>query len=169
MLASFVAYVIENYGPIKGKKAFQKIFYFLTEKGIPTNLKYSLYHYGPYSAELDVQSNYFETIGAISIFKEGTGYLIEDGIFTEVYATSKEISMYTKKIDEIVKILPIQNPMKLELYSTIHYINNVIKEIYENNDIIELVSEVKNIKKDKFSEEDIIEAYEYLNKVKLIN
>lgn len=169
MLANFVAYVIENYGPIKGKKAFQKIFYFLTEMGIPTNLKYSLYHYGPYSSELDAKSNSFESIGAICIAKEGAGYKIDEGIFTTDYAISQEISPYTRQIDEIVSKLPIQNPMKLELYSTTHYASNVIKQIYAKDDIDEIVNEVKSIKKDKFSREEIIESYKYLKEVGFIS
>lgn len=169
MLDNLVAYIVEKYGPIKGKKIFQKIFYFLTEMGIPTNLKYSLYHYGPYSSELDIKSNSLERKGAITIKKEGIKYVISEGIFTKDYAHSSEIEKYIKRIDEIVDKLPIRDAMKLELYSTTHYANNVIKEIYGDNCIDSIVLEVRSIKKNKFSEIDIKQAYEYLKTVGFIS
>lgn len=169
MLENFVAYVVHNYGPIKGKKAFQKIFYFLTEMGIPTNLKYSLYHYGPYSSKLDTQSKALENLGAISMEKEGYGYRIIEGLLTDNYANSSDIELYKREIDKIIQQIPINNPLKLELYSTTHYASNVIKEIYNISDVSEVVNEVKSIKKDKFSEDEIIQSYYYLKEIKFIS
>lgn len=168
MLENFVAYVVHNYGPIKGKKAFQKIFYFLTEMGIPTNLKYSLYHYGPYSSILDTQSKVLENVGAIHIEKEGYGYRITEGELTGDYANTSDINSYIRKIDGIIEKIPINNPLKLELYSTTHYASNVIREIYNITDVGEVVNEVKSIKKDKFSEEEIVQAYYYLKEIKFL-
>lgn len=169
MLENFVAYVIQKYGPIKGKKVFQKIFYFLTEMGIPTKLRYSLYHYGPYSSELESKSSSFESSGAICINKEGVAYCITEAMFTKAYANSKDINMYTKQIDDIITKLPIENPLKLELYSIVHYANKVVSKIYDIKDINAIVKEVESVKKSKFSKDEIIEAYEYLINSGFIN
>lgn len=162
MLANLVAYVVDKYGPINGKKAFQKIFYFLTQMGIPTNLKYFLYHYGPYSSELDVESSTFENMGVINIERSGYGYKIFESDLTKKFSNSSEIIKFQNEVDKILSKIPISNPLKLELYSTTHYATKVIKDIYESDNINDVIQEVKNIKGKKFSEEEIRNAYNYL-------
>lgn len=168
MIDELIAYIILNYGPIKSKKAFQKIFYFLTEMGIPTNLKYSLYHYGPYSSDLESKSKELDTLDVICIEKLSKMYIISQGNFTEEKANSKELEKFTRDVDSIINKLPLDSPLKLELYSTTHYVNSVIKKIYSENSISAVVEEVKNIKQDKFTESEIIEAYNYLSEIRFI-
>lgn len=170
MLANLISYVVESYGPIKGKKAFQKIFYFLTEMGVDTKLNYSLYHYGPYSSKLDADSKMFEDIGAIAIDKEGYKFSIHDSILTKEYArVVKDDPELTDKVDSIIAKLPIENGLKLELYSTTHYAAKVIREIYCNDDINDVIEEVISIKKDKFKRNEIEKAYYYLKENEFIN
>lgn len=168
MIDELIAYIIYNYGPIKSKKAFQKIFYFLTEMGIPTNLKYSLYHYGPYSSDLESKSKELNNLEIISIDKMSKSYIISSSIFTEENATSEDIKEYMDRIDDIINRLPLNSPLKLELYSTTHYVSNVIKSIYSEDNIDTIIEEVKNIKRDKFTEKEIRESYEYLRAVNFI-
>lgn len=156
------SYIVENYGNISGKKAFQKIFYFLTEANVPTGLNYTLYHYGPYSSQLDYNSAQMELAGAISIIPKTRGYEITAGTKSGEFSQDESINEYKESIDGVLNKLPLKNPLMLELYSTTHYAAKVLKDIYDNYEKNDVVTEVKQIKKDKFSIKQIEEAYDFL-------
>ena len=156
------SYIIENYGAVRGKKAFQKIFYFLTEAQIPTGLNYTLYHYGPYSSELDYRTDQIQLAGAIEMVPKGKGYEIRSGSKTSVLSKDSSLDENKQDIDKILSKLPLDNPMKLELYSTTHYAAKVRKEIYDCINPEDIVEEVVRIKKDKFSKDEIREAYQFI-------
>lgn len=160
MLANIVAKVMYNCNEIKGKKAFQKIFYFLTEAGVPTGLSYTLYHYGPYSAELDFQTDTLELNGIIEVNEYGMGYRITKGKKVDELLVSS--SDYESIIDDVLAKLPINDPMQLELLSTTHYVAKVQRDIYDIQNEDEIIKEVIKVKKDKFSEYRIREAYQKL-------
>lgn len=162
------SYIVKNYGDINGKKAFQKIFYFLTEAEVPTGLNYTLYHYGPYSSQLDYGSAQLELSGAISIVSQARGYKITAGSKSEEFSVDESLSEYKKTVDEVLSKLPLNNPLLLELYSTTHYAAKVLEEIYDNHEKSDVINEVKRIKKDKFSINEIEEAYSFLTQEKLL-
>lgn len=168
MLEYFISYVVERTGTIKGKKAFQKIFYFLTCQGVPTGLNYTLYHYGPYSADLDHQTDIMQELGAIKVEKLGNRFDITSSKQTSIFAKNEYVGSYKTIIDNTLKILPIGNPLLLELLSTTHYTAAIQKEIYNKSDIDSIIYEVKLIKGDKFAEKQIIDAYKYLIKTEFI-
>jgi uncharacterized protein YwgA len=161
-LDALVSYVVESYGPIRGKKAFQKIFYFLTMAKIPTGLNYTLYHYGPYSSELDYKTDQIQLTGAIELVSIGMGYEIREGGQASELSKDPSLDQYREGIHKILDILPLDNPLKLELYSTTHYAAKVRKEIYDCLEEEDIVNEVIRIKKDKFSKEEIREAYKFI-------
>lgn len=167
MLANITAYVIDSCGEIKGKKAFQKILYFLTETGVPTGLSYTLYHYGPYSPELDFQTHNLELKGAIEVKEQRIGYKIEKGRNAD--ELKNDAMEYKELIDDVLSKLPFTEPMQLELLSTIHYVAKVQKCIYDILDEDKVVKEVIKIKKDKFSEDMIRRAYKELLEKKLLD
>lgn len=167
-LDALVSYIVESHGSIRGKKAFQKILYFLTEAKIPTGLNYTLYHYGPYSPELDYKTDQIQLLGAIELINKGMGYEIRGGSKSGVLSSDPSLNEYKNKIDEVMGILPLDNPLKLELYSTTHYAAKVRKEIYDCINEEDIVEEVKRIKKEKFSRDEIREAYKYISEKHLI-
>ncbi|WP_414834568.1 hypothetical protein ACLBKW_00980 [Bacillus altitudinis] len=162
------SYIVENYGDISGKKAFQKIFYFLTEAEVPTGLNYTLYHYGPYSSQLDYGSAQMELAGAISVIPKGRGYEITLGAKSKEFSQEESLNEFKEVIDQVLSKLPLKNPLMLELYSTTHYAAKVLKDVYDNYEKNDVVDEVKRIKKDKFSVKQIEEAYEFLTKENLM-
>lgn len=161
-LTNLAAYVTSNFGPVKGKKAFQKVFYFLTECGVPTGLNYSLYHYGPYSSDLDYNTEQLELSGAIKVIPKGRGYEIIEGDKAQLLSNNVNIENSSELINVILKELPLDNPMQLELLSTTHYAAKVQKEIYDETNVDEVVNEVINIKKTKFTKDEIEKAYHFL-------
>ena len=78
------------------------------------------------------------------------------------------IEKYQERIDFLLENLPEQ-PMVLELWSTTHYVADMLKTIYENTDEQEIVKEVVRLKKDKFSENQIREALKELQRLGLIH
>ncbi len=60
-----------------GKTLVQKMIYFLTRERI-VNFNYSMYHYGPYSADVTSELNFAENSGLIDIkWVDGAGYFAE--------------------------------------------------------------------------------------------
>jgi len=60
-----------------GKTLIQKMVYLLTRKGI-VNFDYSMYHYGPYSAEAAAELNFAENNNIIKVkWVGGKGYFLE--------------------------------------------------------------------------------------------
>lgn len=169
MLENLAAYVVHQCKTIKGKKAFQKIFYFLTEQGIPTGLEYQLYHYGPYSATLDNKTAIMQKDGAVKVLQIGNRYDITVGEMTDKMIEDVNLNKYKDKINRILKSLPLDNPLKLELLSTTHYAALVQREIYESDNVNLIVEEVISIKRDKFAEKEVEDAYRYLKENNLLS
>ncbi len=169
-LASICSYVLLKKKELKGKKAFQKILYFITASGVPTGLNYSIYHYGPYSSKLDYSMDNLQLMGAITVEKQAYGYRIYLGDKSEAFVEkgTDVIEKYQERIDYLLENLP-EEPMVLELWSTTHYVADMLKTIYENTDEQEIVNEVVRIKKDKFSENEIREALKELQRLGLIH
>lgn len=169
-LATICSYVALKKRELPGKKAFQKILYFITSSGVPTGLNYSIYHYGPYSSKLDYSTDNLQLMGAIAIENTPHGYKISPGEKSETLVEKGKdlIEKYQERIDFLLENLPEQ-PMVLELWSTTHYVADMLKTIYENTDEQEIVKEVVRLKKDKFSENQIREALKELQRLGLIH
>ncbi|GAB7387454.1 hypothetical protein BSNK01_12900 [Bacillaceae bacterium] len=169
-LATICSYITLKKKELPGKKAFQKIMYFITASGVPTGLKFSIYHYGPYSSELDYSTDNLQLMGAITIEETAYGYKIFPGDKSEAFVEKEKewIEKYQERMDYLLEHLPEQ-PMALELWSTTHYVADMLKTIYEQTDEKEIVREVVRIKKDKFSEEQIREALHHLQQLGLIH
>lgn len=80
-----------------GKTLLQKMFYLLTRKGI-IDLDYKLYHYGPYSREVERSLEKASNLGLVKIdWRASKGYYIQE------IEKQKEIEKKTKR--EIRKIV----------------------------------------------------------------
>ena len=169
-LLSIITYIVKRKGGIRGKKAFQKYLYFLDAKGVPTGLLLRIHHYGPYSSELDYQSDYFELLGAIDIQKDGVAFNINPGNKAdEIMNDNKEyIKSYQSIIDEVISTLPT-DAKTLELWSTTHFVANSLKRFYGGYTKDKVIVDVKGIKQDKFSEYEIGNALDNLLSLRYLN
>jgi len=168
-LPSLVACLAQKKGKISGKKAFQKYMYFLDAKGIPNPLTFRIHHYGPYSYELDYQTDNLELIGAIELSNNGSAYIITPGSNAQklVEADKEFIAQYEPEINDVLNMLP-ETPLQLELWSTVHFVARSLNTYYEGASKQKVVEEVKKIKKDKFSLKEIQEALETMVEKKLL-
>ena len=169
-LPALVACLARKKGKIFGKKAFQKYMYFLDAKGIPNPLVFRIHHYGPYSYELDYQTDNLELIGAIELSSSGNGFIITPGSNAQkITEADKEfISRYENMIDDVLDILP-EAPLQLELWSTVHFVAKSMATYYGGATKQKVVEEVKKIKKDKFTLEEIQQAFDMLIAKKLLS
>lgn len=170
-LQTLVAYLVDKKGTIPGKKAFQKYMYFLDAKGVPTPLSFRIHHFGPYSADLDYQTDNLEIEGALQLSSNatGNGFTIQPGKKTKILIESGAdfISENEEKINFVLDALPNESKT-LELWSTTHFVANSMNKFYGGAVKENVVKEVKNIKQEKFSESEIEEAYDRLHDLKLL-
>lgn len=170
-LQILVAYLADKKGSIPGKKAFQKYMYFLDAKGVPTPLSFRIHHFGPYSSDLDYQTDNLEIEGAIQVLANasGTGFVIQPGRKSKniIESGSDYISENEEKINFVLDALPSESRI-LELWSTTHFVANSMNKFYGGAEKENVVSEVIKIKQEKFTEIEIREAYDELIELKLL-
>ncbi|WEK54558.1 MAG: hypothetical protein P0Y55_00305 [Candidatus Cohnella colombiensis] len=162
-LQAVVSYLACKKETIQGKKAFQKFMYFIDAKGVPTQLSFRIYHFGPYSSDLDYQTDNLELEGSISLGKTGEKFVIQPGDrFDEILTREVEfINQYSPVIDSVIELLP-DEPKVLELWSTTHFVANSMYKMYQKFDKGLVIDEVRKIKQDKFTMEQIDAAYDRL-------
>lgn len=129
-----------------GKTVIQKMIYLLKVKEKIVDFNYSMYHYGPYSSEVDGEIDFADDIGALNVeWKPEKGY----------YITTKEeilkhfLSFLTKEekssIDKLVKDYGKYSATELSIIATACYIKENKKNFRMSNeqDIIEGVHSLK--------------------------
>jgi len=157
----FAAFLSELLEKIPGKKAFQKMVYFGQVLGIPLDHSYKMYFYGPYSetvADELASAERNNIISQINAFCYGPGEnseaVIEQG--------SDQIIENIDAIEKLVGLFGNMSPLELELYATVHFIDNSQKSLYNNNDKTVIMDVVKRVKGTKFEITQIETAYNEL-------
>lgn len=168
-LAGMSAYLANEMGEIPGKKAFQKLFYFLTVAGVPTGLNYEIYHYGPYSSQLDYAMDNLENLGAIDVIEDGAKYRICPGSAADTWMRESQelVTQYHDQFDLVLQKLP-RSPLELELLSTTHFMADVLRSVYGDESEEKIIQEVVKVKKDKFPSGRIQQAIATLKELALI-
>lgn len=118
---------LECVSPQFGKTALQKMVYLLMEVyNVPCDYEYSLYTYGPYSAELAANVDYVNALGGVKLY-EGSkaGYEIIVGEEADhILSQSKEfIDKYSEEMDRLVSDFGEFSARDLELRSTLIFLN----------------------------------------------
>ena len=111
---SSVATLIRRVGTIHGKKALQKLVYFLQEgEGVALGLPFQMYHYGPYSLELESIVEELEFEGQVDV-TPGDTYLITSRIDSSLPIPDG--------IQRVVQKLGQLPAWRLELLASLHYL-----------------------------------------------
>ena len=161
---SVIRAIVDRSGRI-GKTGIQKIAYFLQE-GLGVNLEYRfrMYHYGPYSDEIDGDLSLLQALGSINIAADVNGYGFhvtpgeqDPGSWPDSIEVSRE------DIDHVIDELKNLGTSNLELYATVHFVSKVESES-SSRDVTTTVRSLKP----KFSVAQIEVAYQDLMKNKLI-
>jgi uncharacterized protein YwgA len=149
-----------------GKIQLQKLVYFLQEAGVPLDYKFEIYHYGPYSFELADEMSSMDSLGVLSVAADpsGYGFNINVGSHGSKYRIDKR---YLPKIDDVISNFGADTPAKLEVKSTVHFVNKVLKKQVRNPQEKVVVAKVRELKP-RFTEAFISECFHELKGVRLI-
>jgi uncharacterized protein len=144
-----------------GKTQLQKLVYFLQAAGVPLGYEYEIYHYGPYSFELSYDMDSLDSLGVLKVDSDpsGFGFDISLGKFSERF---KLDSKYKKKLDRVILELGSDNPARLEVKATIHFVKSVLGQCDEDSQS-KIVKKVKALKP-RFTEEFIKQCYSDLRR-----
>ena len=122
-----------------GKTIVQKIMYMLTRERV-IDFNYSMYHYGPYSAQVSSEINFAENIGAVEIdWISDKGYFIKpksdelEGVLSE---DDKQV------VDRVIDKYGRFNAIEISIIATALF----VEDNFEVNDTEELVRVVTSLK-----------------------
>lgn len=154
---------LKGISPQLGKTVLQKLVYILQEVyRVPCGYDYTLYNYGPYSADLADDLSFFAAMeGAKIEWNQGWGYKIEEAEKTEHFRERGKdfLDEHASKIDKVIKAFGSMNAKELELRSTIIYISK--KETLDRASVIHRTGAIKP----HFTREMIEDAYAELEPV----
>ena len=123
-----VYYLISTLNDV-GKTKIQKLLYFAQEGyGLQTNFDIQMYHYGPYSFEIDDQLSRLRFRKLIEIEHDPYGYgfhvrprLVDDAIKATLVPDPDE----QRAIDEAIRRFGHMDAKELELRATIHFVASI--------------------------------------------
>ena len=157
-------YVLSKLKSINGKKAFQKIMYFINE-ALNLSYRYKWWAYGPFSKELYDDLDYLISLGYVE-------YDINNFILNATEKLKgKEISLESSNIRKINRILEKLKeytnlePIKLELLASIYFLRNSYSGLYDIDDTNELYEILNLLKRDKFTKEEIVKALNFVKEI----
>jgi len=154
-----------------GKTALMKLIYILQQVyKVPLGYNYSIYTYGPYSAEVMNGIDFAEQSGLISIEivpigLSCTGYKLEhrDKADEAIKDVDVRLSKYKEMIREAIGAFGQKNAKELELTTTIIYAYaNYYDKVRESGDVDERIIEIVSKIKPLFQRDSIRQEYKAL-------
>lgn len=136
-----------------GRTALMKILYFLKVlKGVPVRYNFGFYTYGPFDSSVLEDLSYAEALNAVKStliqFPSGYGYALEAGPQAgEIKKLGSEfLSKYKDEINSVVGEFGSYSAGKLEILSTIIYVDRSTNESGEKLSVGELAEKVCEVK-----------------------
>jgi|SRR5205809_1251266 len=172
LLSSF-----KRFETIPGKKALQKLVYFLKESGLNIGFEFQWDRFGPYSPEL---ATYVEDLVAEGLMEsEAKKVLVaseEDrGVqynfrlkerATELLSSETLSTDEEQKINRVIGLYKEIQPSNLELYATVHYVVRFFSTNLERVRFPEgLFDLVNDYKPNRFREDQVKLAYYNMRKL----
>jgi uncharacterized protein len=157
---SIVRYLVEQSGNDLGKTQIQKLMFFTQYDGnVPLNYDYRIHYFGPYSEELDDDlinmklNGYFEILPDLT----GYGYHVIPGK-ENISNMDSNVQPFKEKIDLCIKKYGKLSVPKLEIMSTLHYVEYVAGINGGKDQIVGIVASLKP----RYSKAVIDKAYDEL-------
>ena len=164
--SSIVTYIVRQLKVVKGKKALQKITYFVESAGVPLSYVFRWWLYGPYSKVLDIDISYLiaEDVFDYQISSDSSFAILKTKnipLEEEIVQDEEIKTTINETMKKLKKITDDFNPLKLELAASIHFIvSNASNE--EDKSIEAVVEKIKTAKGNKFTKKEIREMYRRL-------
>jgi uncharacterized protein YwgA len=151
-----------------GKIQFQKLIYFLQEKGVTLDYDYEIHHYGPYCFELASDLDLLNALEILEVSpdQKGYGYHISGGRLADSFSEKNDqlIAEYNTSLEFVIDNFAGWDPGEIELKATIHYVNKIMKNKdpeTSREDVLRVTGELKP----KFSQEYVARCYDELNTI----
>lgn len=112
-----------------GRVALQKIAYFATETGIPTNLVYTQGSFGPFSEDLGSLRRRLANNGVLLERQVGQAFIAEVGPTFEdaVRAYEPYLEKWEQRIEQVVDLfMRLRTTRQVEVAATVHYAAKVL-------------------------------------------
>ena len=132
-----------------GRTTFQKIAYFATEKGIPTDLKYSRSSFGPFAPDLKRKVTQLVNNGLIQEEQLGRMFNIKVGpTFKDARRNYQhDIKRFEPTIEQIVDVFLRMSTKQAEIAATVHYAAETLskekRQIPAEMEVLEYIMEWK--------------------------
>jgi uncharacterized protein len=142
---SIVRYMVEKLGNDLGKTKIQKLLYFGQYAcGMPLNYAYRIHYFGPYSEELDDDMINMKLNGYLVIQPDpaGYGYHVIPGKET-IKKMDEYLKPFQENINQCIEKFGNFTVQKLEIMSTLHYVEHVAGIKGKKNEIVDIVASLK--------------------------
>ena len=155
-----VSNLIHEVGHVPGKKALQKWVYMLQEcEGMELGLSFRMYHYGPYSVELESIVDDLEAGNAISLSHGDT-------IQIESKMSSREVTL--PEVRRVIGLFGELKPWELELMASLHFLARRKPYSGTDSDKDLIKRKLKAWKGTKFSDYEVAKALAQLEEAEYL-
>ncbi|MEU1752524.1 macro domain-containing protein [Micromonospora matsumotoense] len=147
-----------------GRIMFQKLAYFATAAGLPTNLTYEANSYGPYASELSRVKARLQNNGLVQEQQRGQMFETRVGsTFSDAKSTySEELEKWEPQIARVADLMARFDSRRAEIAGSVHYVSNALTERLRRtptaSEVIEGVERWKIRRKPPIQREDIARA-----------
>jgi uncharacterized protein YwgA len=123
-----------------GKTKLQKLTYFLQEAfGLPLGYRFQMYHYGPYSFDLDDELSRTKTLGYVDVEPDPDGY----GFHILPINTAPETpGSYAERVEAVVERFGHLDAGQLELLATLHFVQ-ITTQVNDEERVMKLTQSLK--------------------------
>lgn len=167
MREGVVAYVVREASRVRrpGKKALQKLIYFVQEAGVPLGFRYGMHLFGPYSETLSAFVDGQTLDGTLRYDREGMSTLVIPGPGCEmaIEEDRQTLDQYRDILEKVLSDFSGKSPLDLEIMSTIHF---VAKQYPNDED--KIINSTLQLKGDKSSLHHIRECLAELRRLKYV-
>ncbi len=174
VLATIDAFGRKHPTRLLGRTKLQKLCYFAGELRVPYDLRYEMYFYGPYSAQLEEIVRDFQVGGLVHDSSEDperqSKYKITDTGKKCLVGETARVKKWMPILEAVAKKLGVLKPEKLELLATVKFTFDRQKSLSPKKSSMrkDVVKEVLQLKGDKFDKGDVEGAYDSLDSAGLL-
>jgi O-acetyl-ADP-ribose deacetylase (regulator of RNase III)/uncharacterized protein YwgA len=158
----------ETYHHPVGRTIFQKMAYFATEAGLPTDLQFRKASYGPYTPDLKKITARLENNGLIREERQGrmmrvqVGPSFEDGL--NVFRD--DVEAWTGKLNRLTDLFLRMNTRQAEVAAAVHFAAHHLledREAVSEQDVVQAVMDWKMKRRPPLEEEEVASTVRHLN------
>lgn len=158
-----------KFQPPVGRTKFQKLAYFATAVGIPTDLSFERGSYGPFAEDLKSVTTAMINNGLLEEERRGQMFAAKVGrTFSDALeARADEVARWDSEIDRVADLMMRMDTRAAEVAATVHYAWHELMEEGgqhpSESDVLEAVNEWKRRRDPPLDESEVASTIRHLN------